>query len=219
MGVPWCQSSCVSKLLAWARGRDAIFFLAAVAAAWAPWWAVTVLEAAMLPSASRRTLRLEQLLCPNTSQMEQGLLCLSGLVFSTLCFLVVSVVVAPVCMKNVCACEWEVLQGKAAPEEPWRKVGLEGPWMQQSLLSEELTTGGVWLLSSFPAQGLSTQKEQPRVNKCPDLQPPQCPWMLFGESQCDIHGAPCYLGHFDAQHSSRVSLQSNPCSLLYQVFV
>lgn len=81
--------------------RMQFFFLAAADAAFAPRWAVVVLEAAALPWGSQRTFSLE-LFCPNTSQVVQGLLCLSGLVFSTLSFPLLSAVFASVCKENVC---------------------------------------------------------------------------------------------------------------------
>lgn len=81
--------------------RMQFFFLAAADAAFAPRWAVVVLEAATLPWGSQRTFSLE-LFCPNTSQAVQGLLCLSGLVFSTLSFPLLSAVFASVCKENVC---------------------------------------------------------------------------------------------------------------------
>lgn len=118
MRMPQCQSSCVSKLLVGIRGRDAIFFLAAVDAAWAPWWAV--LEAAMLPWGSRRTFSLEQTTPVPPTPPGWNRDCFAFLGWC----LPLSASSWSLLWLHLCACEWEVLQGRVTTlRSPCRNFG------------------------------------------------------------------------------------------------
>lgn len=216
MGVPWtatarCQSSCVTKLLVGVRGWDAIFSLAAVRCRLSPVVGSGHAGSSNAATGIKEKFNLEQLFCP---QHLQALLCLSGLVFSTSCLLLWCAVLASVHMKKVC------LQG--CPEEPCRNPGPGGVPDPESSHPSSLRRS--WAqpredssFSSVPAQRFSPQKEHSRV--WTELQPPSVSLRSLWAVTVWHPQSFCYLEHSDTQYSTHASLQSNPCSLLYQVFV